>query len=63
MTNSEIHPHSFLSVAEVAELFRIDRSHVYNAVKAGTLKHGKFGKVIRIHRDDALNWFRGEVAA
>jgi len=52
--------HPFLSVKDVAALFHIDRSHVYAAVKTGELKHGKFGKVIRIEREVALRWFRGE---
>lgn len=53
---------SVLTVHEVAALFRIDRSHVYAAVKSGKLPAARFGKTIRVNRDDAVQWFYGRVA-
>ena len=53
---------AFLTVTEVANLFRIHHSHVYNAVRANELAHRKFGRAIRISQDDALRWFHNNDA-
>ncbi|AHX26501.1 helix-turn-helix domain-containing protein [Deinococcus deserti] len=52
-----------LTVTEVAAMYRVHRSHVYNAVKEGTLKAGKFGVTIRIRHEDAERWFDSLTAA
>lgn len=50
--------HDYLTVAEVAGLFRISRDCVYKAIKAGELTHKMFSRrAIRIYRHDAIAWF------
>lgn len=50
-------PPEVLTVAEVAELFRIGRQQVYSAVQEKTLRSARFGNSIRIRRADAEAWF------
>ena len=41
-----------LTVREVADLLRVTPMTVYRAIEAGTLKHLRFGRTIRIARSD-----------
>jgi excisionase family DNA binding protein len=42
----------FLSVAEVAELLKLNKQTVYNWVDAGTLPSTRIGRRVRIRRED-----------
>ncbi|MGE3267137.1 MAG: helix-turn-helix domain-containing protein [Chloroflexota bacterium] len=44
----------YLTVAEFAELYRLPRSSVYEAIATERLAHQRVGKAIRIHRDAAF---------
>jgi excisionase family DNA binding protein len=47
-----------VSVEEFATLLGAGRDTVYRMVHAGELRHVRFGRVIRIPRDEAERWVR-----
>ena len=50
-----------LTVDEAAKLLRISRNTVYASVKAGEIPSSRYGKQIRICRDDVLKRAAGEM--
>jgi excisionase family DNA binding protein len=50
-----------LTVDEVAELLRVDRKTVYEAVRVGELPGAvRVGRAIRVHRATFLLWLEGK---
>jgi len=50
----------YLSVEETADLLRINRNTLYDAIKRGEVPGvRRIGRVIRICRAAVLEWFRG----
>lgn len=48
-----------LTVGEVAQLARLDRNTVYKCIRRGELAVCRCGRIIRLHRQDVLDWLRG----
>jgi excisionase family DNA binding protein len=50
----------FLTVAELAEIVRIDKKTIYAAIKRGEIPGARrVGNVIRVHRRTVLDWWCG----
>lgn len=47
-----------LTVAEAAEILKVNPRHVYNLCAHGNLPHARVGKNIRILREDLLRWLK-----
>ena len=45
-----------LNVHEAAELLRLDRKVVYDAIRRGEIPHARIGKSIRLSRKALLKW-------
>ncbi len=52
MANTTTHARRFLSVNDVAEELGVSSKHVRRMIARGDLRIHRFGKVIRIARDD-----------
>ena len=51
-------PQEFLTVDEAAELLRINKHTLYEAIKTGELPWAKhIGRIVRISRAGMLGWF------
>lgn len=50
-----------MTVPEVAQLLRIGRAAVYEAIEAGQLRAARFGRVLRVRRADAWRWYDDQV--
>ncbi len=51
-----------LKVAELADLLRMDRKSVYDAIREGKIPGvQRIGRAIRISRDAVLEWLRDDI--
>ncbi len=50
----------YLTPAEVAELLRCSRYHIYNLCNRGEMPHQRLGQLIRIPRKGLEEWLKGE---
>lgn len=47
-----------LTVKEVCAWLKVNRNLVYDAIKSGALKAHRFGRAVRLRREDVLAWGR-----
>jgi excisionase family DNA binding protein len=51
---------AFLTVEEAAELLRVNRKTLYEAIRLGQVPGvARLGRILRIHRDTLLTWSPG----
>lgn len=51
---------AFLTVEEAAELLRVNRKTLYEAIRLGQVPGvARLGRILRIHRDTLLTWRPG----
>lgn len=48
-----------MTVAEVADLLRVGRNAVYDAVARNEIPHVRVGRLLRFHRSAVMQWLRG----
>ena len=58
MTETENLP-SLMKVKDVAQYCEVSPKTIYDALKRGDLRSARVGRLIRIHRDDVINFLRG----
>jgi|GEM_PF-848125 len=51
---------SVLTVQEIANLLRVNRKTIYDAVRARTIPFARVGRLLRFNRDAVLHWLRGQ---
>ena len=52
-----------LTVDEAADLLKVGRNAVYDAIGRGDLPHGRIGKTIRLSRAALMRWLAGPCEA
>ena len=52
-----------LTVPEVADLLRVGKASVYQAIERGDLRAARFGRVLRVRQVDVWAWFEHQSMA
>lgn len=51
-----------LTIEDCGEITQFCRNTIKKAIKDGELKHGKFGRLIRVREEDLQEWIRRKIA-
>lgn len=54
---------SVMTVEEVADLLRVNRKTIYEAVRLNEIPHARLGRSIRFCREALLRWLAGRAAS